>query len=279
MIGNREILKKLKVGNDGIYEYEFSCNDQGEEIKLRENIAGLRIENYLQEISRHHSIPVMDKEILNFLKYIPKNGSIIDVGGCWGWHWRNLHKHRPDVSVYIVDFVRENLRHAQNFLGGPKNEKIKLVHGDATNLVFDCEVFDGYWSVQTLQHIPKFDLAIKEANRVLKVDGRFASYSLNNQSLIKFLYRLIGLKYHTEGVLPGKYYLARANLAQKKIIQDVFMSLVIDRYSEIIFKPEFKFHKPGREGSLVGNFDALLSNDAVFGSSFARQHSFHVSKI
>ena len=53
------------------------------------------------------------------------------------------------IKVFIVDMIVENLVQATNLLDG-KKKNIFLVHGDATNLIFDDSAFDGYWSVQTL---------------------------------------------------------------------------------------------------------------------------------
>ena len=73
--------------------------------------------------------------------------------------------------MVIVDFVKQNLIHAQNILGPVINKSIHLVHGDATKLPFPDSSFDLYWSVQTLQHIPNFRKAIDESRRVLRWGG------------------------------------------------------------------------------------------------------------
>ena len=43
---------------------------------------------------------------------------------------------RPDVSVVIIDFVRQNLIHAKNVLGSLIGNQVALLHGDATSLPF-----------------------------------------------------------------------------------------------------------------------------------------------
>ena len=197
--------------------------------------------DYLHELSKHHSIPVMDREVDHFLRSIPKNGLIIDVGGCWGWHWRRISNTRPDVTVFIIDFVRGNLVHAKNVLGQQIGTNIFLVHGDATSLIFSDNTFDGWWSVQTLQHIPDYKKAVSEAWRVLKDRGVFANYSLNNQALIRFVYRIMGRKYHVKGNVPGSFYLARASHEQLKQVKDIFSNNCRVRYSEVLFSPELKF--------------------------------------
>lgn len=277
-VEQNRILSGLTPDEDGIFSYPFNNRDQAEEILLRESVADHVYDDYLSELSRHHSIPVMDREIERFLRDIPENGSIVDVGGCWGWHWRNLHHTRPDIRVYVVDFIRSNLVHAKNILHDRIGESVFLIHGDATDLVFEDNLFDGYWSVQTLQHIPDFESTIREAFRVLKSGGIFANYSLNIQSIFRLFYRLLGKNYHIEGYIPGRFYLARASSGQIDIIKSVFSGKVTKRYSEILFKPEIKMSFSGRENSITGIMDSRLSNSIGLFSGLARQQSFHTKK-
>ena len=153
----------------------------------------------------------MDHEVRRFLAALRPGAKIVDVGGCWGWHWRHLAHERPDVRVIIVDFVRSNLKHAAALLGDNVNKSVFLVHGDATDLRFPDGCFDAYWSVQTLQHIVKLENAVAEASRVLRPGGRFASYSLNDGAAIRWLSRLANRRYVTEGWVDGSYWLARAS--------------------------------------------------------------------
>ena len=99
---------------DGVFSsIPSSPSTQSDEIKLRQEVASSQYDDYLTAISKSHSIPVMDYEIKRFLSLVPLDGVILDIGGCWGWHWRKLHQQRPDVSVVIVDFVRENFEHTK----------------------------------------------------------------------------------------------------------------------------------------------------------------------
>lgn len=272
----KEILSKLEYGNDGIYSYSFTSSGQDDEIKLRKRSASGRDSNLLEKISKHHSIPVMDREVRRFLEEIPQNGIVIDVGCCLGWHWRNLDNIRSDVTLFIVDFIRENLVRSKGIIGPQLNRNIFLIHGDATSLIFEDNTFDGYWSVQALQHIPDFNKAVCEAHRVLKKGGIFANYSLNNQFIIRVIYRIIGKKYHTEGVIPGLYYLARASDKQIKIIYEVFSNTITKRFTEILFQA---IGSSGKERSLIGKIDSMLSSDSAIFSAIANQQSYHTVKL
>jgi ubiquinone/menaquinone biosynthesis C-methylase UbiE len=279
----QNLLSSQFADTDGIYNGVVTASlDQYAEIKLRERVASLCYDNYLDAISCSHSIPVMDKEVDLFLAKIPQGGLILDVGGCWGWHWRRLAKTRPDVGVLIVDLVRSKLPHARNVLGDLVGHQVELMHADATALPFalspSFQGFDGVWTVQTFQHIPAYGNAAAEAFRVLNSGGQFANYSLNVQTHIRAVKRMLGKDYTTAGWIDGSFWLARASLKQKQQIESIFGNAVSERWSEILFSPELHFIAIGKEGSWLGKLDALLSNKVGFFGCFASQRSFHCQK-
>jgi ubiquinone/menaquinone biosynthesis C-methylase UbiE len=279
----KKLLRSCSIDADGIYSgMRDYVSTQIAEIELRERVAAEHYDNYLDALSASHSIPVMDHEVDRFLKAIPQGGLVLDIGGCWGWHWRRLAHTRPDVGVLIVDLVRSNLPHARNVLGGLVGWQVELMHGDATALPFSQDEsfpgFDGVWTVQTLQHIPDFDKAVSEAHRVLKSGGVFTNYSLNIQPPIRWLRRLFGKEYLTKGWIEGVFWLARASKDQEESIATIFGGTVSQRWSEILYSPELRFTAPGKDGSVLGQFDALLSNNIGLLGWFARQRSFHCQK-
>ena len=74
-----KILMNLELGTDGIYSSNFSNSDQGTEIALREAVADVYYDDYLETISRHHSISVMDWEVSWILRNLQKEAIILDV--------------------------------------------------------------------------------------------------------------------------------------------------------------------------------------------------------
>lgn len=271
-----DILKSMVQGSDGIYGYDFDNQDQKTEASLREKVnASLNID-YFETLSKHHSFLVMDKEVKRFLDKIPQEGIVIDIGGCWGQHWRNVGRVRPDVKIYIVDFIRSSLQNAKNILKDDINNNIFLIHGDATNLNFDNDLFDGCWTVQTLQHIPKYSLAIDEIYRVLKHEGVFCNYSFNVQTIIKMIYILFGKDYHENGITDEGIHLDRASKKQLEYVKRKFNNSVEQRVSEILFSPELGVTFPGKINSKIGLIDSYLSNNKGIFSSIARQKSYCV---
>lgn len=275
----------LTQGSDGIYSIPIppSASDQDAERALRERVAAQQYDNYLATIAFNHSIPVISHEVDRFLASMPHGALILDVGGCWGWHWRRLAKSRPDVGVLIIDFVRASLIHAEKVLGSLVGTQVALMHADATALPFtdagaDFPGFDGVWSVQTFQHIPYFSQACHEAHRVLKTEGRLENYSLHVTPLVQSIYRLFGRPYHKEGMVKDLFHLARANDRQQAALADIFGGPVENRYTECLFHPDLMLTFTGGEGSWMGQLDARLGDFPALGRWRARQRSFGVVK-
>jgi len=277
------LLQALTKDTNGIYSYPFANKEQELEVKLRTKVANVAVyeqhDQYLNEVCRHHSVPVMDREVRLFLEKMPENANILDVGGCWGWSWRELQDIRPDVKIYLLDFIYENLLHAQELLKPLIDKQVFLIHGDATQLIFQDKQFDGVWTVQTFQHIPDFSVPVQEAYRVLKPGGYFINYSWSNAFWVRVVYAIVNKVYYVKNYVPNRFWLARASQEQNEIIAAIFQNKVIDRYSEILFTPDFRFFLPGRLRSVLGYIDSYLSNNWGIFSSIARQHSFHVQKV
>ncbi len=221
----------------------------------------------------------MDEEINHFISIIPKNGVILDIGGCWGWHWRKIHKIRPDLNVVIVDLIRENLVHAKKILKeNITNNKIFLVHANANSLKFDDMVFDAVWSVQTIQHIPDYKSVFREVYRVLKHKGHFWDYNLNNATLVRLIYLLFKKNYHLNGTIPNSFFLRRINEQVLVDLRNIFNKNFMVRYTEIIFTPDLGLALGGKPNSSIGWLDAKMGGSASFKKLFARQCSTHIEK-
>jgi ubiquinone/menaquinone biosynthesis C-methylase UbiE len=270
-----KLFSALTLSDDGIYISKLPKSVQSDEIELRKDVASQNYSDYNSVISNSHSIPVMEHEVTNFLKLIPVNGFILDIGGCWGWHWKKIENQRPDVKIFIVDFVRENFIHAKNILDSSiLNKNIFLIHADATNLPFPENSFDGVWTVQVFQHIPDFETACIEAHRVLKSQGVFVNFSLNRTPFIRLIYFILNKKFHMKGQYKNSYLLNKADNNQKKIICKVFKNEVNTEYTECMFHPELKLSFSGRENSIIGKLDSLLSGNSIISRFLARQCSF-----
>lgn len=272
------ILKKYYYDNKlKIYRKKINSKKQLKEINLRKKVASKNYDNFLKEISKFHSINVMDREIKFFLDKIPKHSLVCDIGGCWAWHWRNILKKRPDIKIFIVDIVAENFRIAKFFIGKNLNKKIFLINDDICNLNIKTKTFDAVWTVQTLQHVPYFSKAIENIYKILKSNSIFFNYNLSINPIIKFIYKIIRKNYIIKGY-TDLFYLNRSNKNQKKIIERKFKNKVFTRYCEILFHPDIKLFFSGSENSIVGKLDSLLSGCENYKKIFARQECFIVKK-
>ena len=110
------------------------------------------------------------------------------------------------------------------------------------------------------------------------MDGVFIDYSLNNASLVRFIYYLFRRDYTIDGMINGSFYLRRANKHNIKLLNKVFNNEVSAEFSEIIFSPDLKFSMSGKENSFLGKIDARLTGKINLLGLLARQQSLRVVK-
>jgi len=76
------LLTGFERGPDGIYSCPLLHDSaQAGEVATRRSSAAVQFGHHLVEVSRHHSIPVMDREVRRFLRKIPRDAVILDIGG------------------------------------------------------------------------------------------------------------------------------------------------------------------------------------------------------
>jgi SAM-dependent methyltransferase len=218
----------------------------------------------------------MDREVEKFLKLLPKNSIICDIGGSWGWHWRNIDKDRPDIKVIIVDFIFENLLIAKKILENKINKQIFLINDDCCKFNIKNNLFNAVWSVQTLQHIPTYVHVYKKIYNQLKPGGYFYNCNLNINYMINLIYWILNKKYLIKG-FSSNYYLERSNKVQKKYLEMIFKNKVTTIYSELLFHPDLKLFT-GSKNNFIGKIDSLLTGNTIVKKIFARQETFLIKK-
>ncbi len=268
---------KLYLGNytknrDGIYIAKFKIAKQITEYNLRKKIAAIYYKNYFLEISKYHSIPVMINEVSYFFKNLKKNSIILDIGCGWCWHWKQISILRPDLTIFALDFVKENFLHAKNILSKNDLKQVIFINDDIHNIKLPANIFDAIWAVQSFQHIPAPQSALKKVLRVMKKNAEIYYYNLNNSVFVK-------LKniFYNNNKIKNYYYLNRNNEYNLRNIKKVFNKKIKVSYSEIFFHPELKLFF-GKKGSLVGKLDSYLSGNSLLKSFFARQILFVAKK-
>ena len=268
------ILKNYTKDHDGVFSKNFKVKNQLDEIILRKKTASINYNDYFGEISKHHSIEVMNKEVLIFLKKQKKNAIILDVGGGWCWHWRILHKLRPDIKIIALDFIKENFNHAKKILGKKNLNQIFFVHEDFDNSKFPKNSFDAIWSCQAFQHMNDINKKFKIAHKILSKDGYLYNFNLN-YSVFSFLRNFFKNKKNKK--IKKFYLLNRDIMFQTKTLKKIFKKKVSLKYNEILFHPELKLFF-GKKDSFLSKLDSKLSGLGFFRSHLARQVLIKIKK-
>ncbi len=263
MILEGVFLPDCSLNNDGIWcdDKIYINSNQVKEHQYRTDAANKFKGDYFDNLSNYYSIQVMDSEVSRTLNDVPKNGLILDIGGAWGWHWRNLSSQRADVTVLIVDFVYENLMQAKELLSDYGNNNIHFLYADATQMPIRNEMFNLVWAVQSFQHIPDISSVLLNAKRVLCLGGTLKTYDFNYRLVEKTIYRIFGRQYEEKEELDS-YFLRRSGPEIKSLIFKTFQSKIKSEYTEILFQPNFKVIY--KKGSLMGKLDCFLSGHSFF---------------
>jgi ubiquinone/menaquinone biosynthesis C-methylase UbiE len=265
-------LNKNYNFKNGIYIKNFFLTKQKKEFKMRKNVAIKNYKNYHDEISKFHSMEVMDQEIIKFTQHLKKNSIILDLGCGWCWHWRNIYKIRPDITIFAIDFIKENFEHAKKILSKKSMRQIYFVNDDINKINFKASSFDSIWTVQLLQHIPNLKPVLNETYRVLKPGGFLFNYQLNDSIFVKiknFCFRNKKVKNY--------YYLNRNLKKNNKLFIKIFKNKVFNEFNEILFHPELNFFF-GRKNSFLGKIDSFISGYGLLRSYLARQVLMKIKK-
>lgn len=117
---------------------------------------------YVQDISK-----ATPKEFVDFIKFLPKGGLILDVGCAGGRDSRKFIQ--KGFKVIGVDLVDVYLEEARKYV--PRAKFIKM---DLLKLKFPKDHFDAIWACAVLLHIEKSDISqvLRGFRKVLKPSGK-----------------------------------------------------------------------------------------------------------
>ncbi len=79
----------------------------------------------------------------------------------------------PDTKVTVLDINEAMLGVGRERAGHRYGSRIDFVAGNAESLPLPGNTFDAYTIAFGIRNVPRIELALAEAHRVLKVGGRF----------------------------------------------------------------------------------------------------------
>lgn len=136
---------------------------------------------------------------------------IIDVACGTGMMTKTALQKVPDMRVEGLDFSAEMLMEGRDRLEKENMlDRVNLVEGDAMDLPYGDNVFDGAMSAFALRNVPSIPQVLQEMNRVVKPGGKVVVLELAKPTMAGFkeLYYL-----YFEKILPLLGRLARDNKA------------------------------------------------------------------
>lgn len=156
---------------------------------------------YTSDINWQRSIDHIEKAS----KLIPKNAKVLDLGCGHGHHMYLLKQIRPDISIIGIDINTQKLWKLLKL----ERFDIRVMNGE--NLSFMDKTFDVILSFGVIEHVNNDIQFLKEANRVLKNDGKILIFNLPNKySFTEIIAGLIGIENHKK-----RYSLKDLNLKLK----------------------------------------------------------------
>ena len=165
---------------------------------------------YTSDINWQRSIDHIEKAS----KLIPKNANVLDLGCGHGHHMYLLKQLRPDINIIGIDINTQKLWKLLKL----ERFDIRIMNGE--NLSFMDKTFDVILSFGVIEHVNDDIQFLKEANRVLKDDGKILIFNLPNKySFTEIIAGLIGMENHKK-----RYSLKDLNLKLK------YSGLKIRRY-------------------------------------------------
>lgn len=162
-----------------------------------------------QQTHEQYTVPKVDfpEWVLTRLEW-RGDEQILDVGSGVGTYYSHTLARGSNINYYAID------QSAGMLSGHPAERRVAV--GDAQMLPFADGTFDLVMANHMLYHVPNVDLAIIEAQRVLKPDGVFLASTNSVQSMPEFhaLFRRGMLLLSTPGQVYNQPPLpAQANFA------------------------------------------------------------------
>ncbi len=130
------------------------------------------VENFIDFCTSEFGRRLMDQEAEYIRKELQSCKRILDVGCGIG----SIEQRLPEFNITGIDSSDEMLQEAR------KGSDKEFIRGDAGNLPFEENSFDGIFYLTSIEFLPDYKKALEEASRVLKDRGKFLAMILNPDS-------------------------------------------------------------------------------------------------
>lgn len=98
---------------------------------------------------------------------------ILEIGCGRGAGAKLIHRTFAPARLHAQDLDFEMIRRARRYLGTQSSNGILLSAADSSRLPFKDRSFDAVFDFGVLHHVPDWQTAVSEIERVLKPGGRF----------------------------------------------------------------------------------------------------------
>lgn len=187
--------------------------------------------------------------------------NIIEIGCGVGAQTEILRERFPKLKITGIDFSEAQIKRATKQLSSSiKSGHVKLVRGDATNLPFADDSFDGCFITWFLEHVADPICILKEANRTMKHGAViFCNEVLNNSFFV-----------HPYSPATLQYWFA-FNDHQWNLKGDPYVGAKLGNYLQAAgfgnISTEFSYwHLDNRQPKLRGRFFDYWSNLLLSGA-------------
>lgn len=117
---------------------------------------------------------------------LPQSGRVLDVGCGNGGISLLLADLRPDLSILGMDYEPKPLEGASTYAERNGLKNLTFEQGDAHNLKYEDESFDGVLCQTVLTHVSDAQAVVKEMTRVLKRGGVFFAAEYTNSAMANY---------------------------------------------------------------------------------------------
>jgi ubiquinone/menaquinone biosynthesis C-methylase UbiE len=117
------------------------------------------------------SLQWMEIRLLKRMRQLSPGAEVLEIGCGRGAGARLIQKHYPVNRVHAMDLDIRMIQKARKYLSVQEQTKTTLCVGDSVCLPFKAQSLDAVFGFGFLHHVPTWQKAVSEINRVLKTGG------------------------------------------------------------------------------------------------------------